>query len=124
MSAGRFNTLPPYPVFSAVDLSTDQTSDVTAILNQDNVVYQCTLSGSPAGVLYVQGSVNHVPPPPIGSKPAADGDWVNITSATIAGADDVIFDLNQLPVPYIRLFWDASGGSTGSGDALVSGKKV
>ena len=31
---------------------------------------------------------------------------MNIVSATIAAADEVIFDLNQLPVPWVRLFFE------------------
>lgn len=122
--SSRNNPLAPYPVVAAGDLSADVTSAVTGIVYQDNVVYQCLLTGAPVGTLYVQGSVDYKPGPPADNNtPAFAGTWVDIIHADIAGADQVIFDLNQLPVPYIRVFYDFTSG-TGSMDVLVSAKKV
>lgn len=115
--------LEPYPVFTAADLSADATSEVTGIKYQDNICYQCSLTGAPVGILYVQGSIDYVPGAYNTSPPRNAGNWVNITSATISAADDVIFDLNQIPLPYIRLFYDSTSGS-GAIDAIVAGKKV
>lgn len=121
--SSRNNPLPPCSVAEALDLSTDQTSDVTGIIYQDNIVYQASLTGAPVGVLYVQGSVDYSPGSPQSAAPFNAGNWVNITSATISSADDVIFDLNQIPTPFIRLFYDRTSG-TGAMTALVAGKKV
>jgi hypothetical protein len=121
--SSRNNPLAPCQVANALSLGADATSDVTGILYQDNIVYQASLTGSPVGVLYVQGSVDYVPGAPNSAAPFNAGNWVNITFANISAADDVIFDLNQIPTPFIRLFYDRTSG-TGAMTALVAGKKV
>jgi hypothetical protein len=119
------NPLAPYRVVTAGDLSGDVTSSVTSVFYQDNICYQCILTGAPVGRLYVQGSVDYKPPPAGSSEnvPANAGNWINIIYADIAAADEVIFDINQLPVPYIRLFYDRSSG-TGTMIADITAKEV
>ena len=121
----KTDQLLPSRIATAADLSADYTSTPTGVTYQDNIVYQCNLTGAPVGTLWVQGSVDYRPVPDSASEnqPANAGNWVNIVSADITAADEVIFDLNQLPVPWVRLFYDFTSG-TGAMDALVAGKKV
>ena len=117
---------PPYEVLSAV-LSANRTSAVTQISYQDNISYQCIVTGTCSGTFAVQGSLNYQPTPQgVQNDPAASGDWVTLGTLTVAGTDLLLFDVNQCAFPNIRIIYTDASSGTGSAtcQVLVSGKKV
>lgn len=115
------NPLLPYKFWDEQSLGTDATSSVFDIRYQDNITFQLICSGTPSGVFYVQGC-NNYETSPMGTGIDA-GDWVDIASATVVTADDVILDGNQLGFHFVRIFYDRTA-STGTVTGYVTGKQV
>jgi hypothetical protein len=118
----RKNALIPYQIVSSGNMASNVTSKVTNIQFLDNISVQANFTGTPTGTLNVQGSVDY-------SQDAQGnvinaGNWITITTNSPSGsANQVLFDLNQLSFPYLRLQYVASSGS-GTLNAYVSGKEV
>jgi len=114
-----------YPLVQAGDMSADITSPATNIQFLDNVSLQANFTGTaPVGTFYIQGSLDHVE---VNGDVKVAGNWVNlpmIPVPTAAGSDDsIVFDLNQLPFAWVRLFYDRTSG-TGTLNAFISGKEI
>lgn len=123
----RANILEPFLILTNGDLGGDLVSEVTTISYQDNIAIQCNVTATAVGTFAVQGSSDYVPPPQgVQNTPANTGNWVTIGSLTVAGADILLFDVNQCAFPNIRLiFTDGSAGANnGVVNAYVSGKKL
>ncbi len=124
-------TLRPYPVFSAVSMATDQTSEATILQSISGVAYTLAWSGtSPIGTIAVQGS-NDYSLHPDGTEKSA-GTWVPIyisvngtspaASAAITGnTGSALIEILKTTVYAIRLFYDATSG-VGSLTATVNGR--
>lgn len=123
----RANIIEPFLILTNETLDANLVSEVTGIAYHDNLAIQCNVTATANGSFSVQGSSDYVPPPQgVQNKPANAGNWVTLGSLTVAGADVLLFDVNQCAFPWIRLiFTDASGGtSNGTVNAYVSGKKL
>lgn len=123
----RKNVLAPHLLVSAVSMAADITSDPVNIQFTDNVSIQCNITTSDAiGPIYIQGSLDYSPGTP-GYPVANSGNWSSITldpQPAAASANDVIlYDLNQLSFPWIRVFFDRTSG-TGTMSVYVSCKEV
>lgn len=119
----RNNPLAPYEIISAGDLSGNLTSAVTGISYQDNISIQCVVTGSPVGDFAVQGSNDYIPGPNHTTPALNAGNWVTLGTLSVTGADDLLFDVNQMPFPYIRLIYTSTSG-TGAVTATIAAKKV
>lgn len=70
-------------------------------------------TGSPAGNIILQGSLDYNPS-------TGDGTWVNLqTTAYATGA----WGYTELFTPWVRIFWDFTGGSTGTFSLYLWGKQ-
>lgn len=115
------NPLLAFKFWNAVNAAVDQTSQAFDVRYQDNITLQFSLTGTPTGTLYIQGSDDYFADSQ--GVVVVPGNWINITSAVIAGADEVFFDGNQLGALYIRAFFDSTGGA-GAVTGTVAGKQV
>lgn len=102
------------------------TGTPTNIQYLDNVSVQFVYTGTPTGVLAIQGSLDYSQG--TGGTVLAAGNWTTIPLSPAitqpAGAGGVcLVDLNQLSFPWIRLIYTRTSG-TGALDAFVSGKAV
>lgn len=108
------NILNAVKVVDAGDMSADVTSDPIDVRYLDNIAIQCNFTGTPTGPFYVQGSVDK-------------SNWASLTlsgSPAAAGSDDtVLIDVNQVSVPWLRVFYDRTSG-TGSLDVWVAAKGI
>lgn len=111
----------PFQFWDQQSLGADATSSVTDIRYQDNITFQLNVTGSPVGQFIVQGCDDYSAAP-FGSLIDA-GTWVDIVTADVNGADQIIFDGNQIGFHYIRIFYDRTSG-TGAVDGYVTGKQV
>jgi len=109
--SGRKNFLPPYPTLSAASMAVEQISLITAITELDNISMQANFTGTPAGTLTIEGSLDETT-------------WNAIITLPISVAGSELFDMNLLSFPYIRSHFVPSTGSVGSLTVLVSGKMV
>lgn len=123
--SGRKNNLRKFHNIVAGNMSADITSSVTNIEHLDNVAIQLHWTGTPTGDFKVQVSVDYEQDS-LGNVKVA-GNWVDVTlspapvAAGIAG--DIFIDLNQLAAPWIRVFYDRTGG-TGTLDSFISAKMI
>lgn len=97
------------------------TGSVVGIQYLDNVAIQMEFTGSPVGTLAVQGSVNYAQNAQ--GTVTNTGNWITFTTSAVAAAGDVLFDLNQLSFPWIRVIYTRSSG-TGTLDGYISAKAV
>ncbi len=122
MAGNSKNFLIPFKIINAGDMSSATlTSAVTDIRYLDNVCIQCIATGAPVGRFDVQASADYA----ISSTGAvvSTGNWVTMDTASIVAADDVLFDLNQLSFPFIRLLYTKTSG-TGTLNAYITAKAV
>lgn len=123
--SGRKNQLSKFKIVSAGDMSqATVTSTVVNIQGLDNIGIQVNiLTGTANGTLSVQTSIDHAE-----GTAVATGNWVSLPSTytqTIASGSpaNVIWDLNQISAPFIRLLYTKTSG-TGTFDAFVCGKMI
>jgi hypothetical protein len=120
-----YNLLPAVHVITSGDMSTNITSQVLEIKNQDNIGIQLHWTGSPVGTFDVQISSNHLVD--IFGSVQVVGNWVSLPlnpAITATGsADDAYIDLNQMSAQYIKVVYTASSG-TGTLDAYIVAKGV
>lgn len=116
------NILPSYKTVTSGDMSADITGTPTNIQYLDNICIQCVFTGSPVGTLIVQGSATYQQNPTTHVQTVA-GTWSTLTSYAVTTAGDVLFDLNQLSFPWVRVIYTFTSG-TGTLNATVSGKAV
>lgn len=112
--SGRKNVLVPTSVITSGDMSqATVTSLTTNVQYMDNVSYEAAWTGTPTGVLVIQGSHTGV-------------NWNTIVTASPApsgSAGSQLFDLNQLSFPLVRMLYTRTSGS-GTLNATVSVKEV
>lgn len=112
--SGRKNTLATYVTLKNGDMSGNLVSAFTDIRWMDNIVLYLSFIGTPTGTFGVQVSPDNVT-------------WYNLTlvpSATASGAPgNTRIALMQLPDPYIRMIYTASGGA-GSLTTTIAGKMI
>jgi hypothetical protein len=124
--SGRKNTLPPFKVITAGDMSqASLTSLVTDISTLDNIAIEMVFSGSPTGTFAVQGSLDYAQDY-MGNVTNA-GNWTPLTLSptpvSSGSAGTILINLNQLAFPYIRTVYTKTSG-TGSLTVFISGKQV
>lgn len=123
MSGNSKNALTPFQLIVAQSMAGDVTSSPTNVQWLDNVSIQLNFSGTPTGTFSVQGSLDYKAYPLTGVQESA-GNWITITTASASGAaGNVLFDLNQLSFPWVRVIYTRSGGS-GTLDGFISAKAV
>lgn len=110
-----------FKFWDALSSAVDRTSQAVDVRYQDNITFQFSLTGTPTGTIFIQGSDDYFADSQ--GVVVNAGNWVNITSAVIAGADEVFFDGNQLGSLYVRAFFDSTGGA-GAITGTVAGKQV
>lgn len=125
MASNSKNALVPVHIVKAQSMASSVTSTPTNVQYLDNVTYFATWTGTPTGTFNVQASLDYQPGS--GGTVLNAGTWSNLSlSASVAAAgaaDTALFDLNELPFPWIRLVYTAVSGS-GTLDLWVSGKAV
>lgn len=123
MAGNSKNALLPYHLVVAQSMAGDVTSDPTNIQYTDNCCIQANFTGTPTGVFAVQGSVDHAEYA-LTHEVLVTGNWVTITTGSASGsAGLVLFDLNQLSFPWVRLIYTRTSG-TGTLDAYIGSKAV
>lgn len=123
--SGRKNVIKSNKVVSAGSLAGDYTSPVTIVQYLDNIGIQLNVSGTPVGDFEVQFSgdyaVNEA------GYVTNAGNWIPVdfgSSVSVSGSPDFIYlDLNQMPGPAMRVFYDRTSG-TGSVDMYVTAKEI
>lgn len=100
----------------SVSATTTITSSVSGIIYRDSVCYQINASGAPQGIININASADYspgLPQGPQGSGQANAGNWATLASisVTAATAFPVIFDLNQLSMPWTQCQFVSSTGS-------------
>jgi hypothetical protein len=108
------NFLNPFQLVSAGDMSATITSARVDIRYLDNISVQLNFTGSPTGTFDVLGSIDGINYIALTISPAL--------AATGSGGQ-LLVDLNQLSVPFIKVRYNFTSGS-GSLDVWVSGKEV
>lgn len=110
------------------DMSGHITGSVYAIQYEDNVGMQAVWSGTPTGSLTVQASLTYEERG--NGLVHASGTWTTVQddvgspmSLALSGSGDALFDLNQLPFPFVRVVYTRTGGS-GTLDLHASKKSV
>jgi hypothetical protein len=118
----RKNVLLKKQIITAGDLSqATVASSVIGIKYLDNVSIQCNLTGAPVGSLAIQTSTDHDEDDK--GNVLAAGNFVSYTSASISASGNVVFDLNQVAAPFVKILYTKSSG-TGAINAFVFGKMV
>ncbi len=106
---------PVFQLMNAVPISgtTTYTSSNSQVLYKDSVGYQVNFTGSPVGVLQVNGSLDFNPGTPQSRGSLNAGNWTTISSTSITAASPsvVTFNLNQLAAPYVQLQFISSTAS-------------
>lgn len=98
----------PHKSIDAGDASGNLTGDATNIAHITDVAYQCTFTGSPAGTMSIEGSIDGV-------------NYVSVDSKSVSGAGSVLFGLSLLSFPWIRPVYAKTSGS-GSLTVWIFGK--
>ena len=117
------NALPPYKVLNAVDISTNQTSPVIDILNQDNVGIILSWSGaSPVGTIKIQCAS------PLATElSSAAWDWIDLDFGSVIGITGNTgthnISINQAPFAKLRIVYTSTSG-TGSLTAACTAKRM
>lgn len=115
------NVLERYKSVDAANASSQIISPVTTIKFLDNILFELLFSGSPAGSFYIEVSNDYNP---ITNTP---GTWIPLdfqaADVLVAGAIDIMAEVNQSPAPYIRVRWEPTSG-TGALTIWVSAKEV
>lgn len=118
----RKNVLFKKQVITAGDLSqATVTSPWVNIKFLDNISIQCNLTGAPVGSLAIETSTDHEEDQ-TGTVVAA-GNPVAYSTAPITASGNVVFDLNQVAAPFVRVNYTKSSG-TGAINAFAFGKMV
>lgn len=114
--------LPPF-LLATSELNSSFTTAVTTISMMDNICAQVIWSGasSPVGTMDVQGSLNYSVG--TGGTVLNAGTWtgLGLNTAVSGSSGTILFDLNQLSFPYIRLSYTASSGD-GYAAIWIAGK--
>lgn len=107
------NVIEPIVALAAGDMSGNLASAAQVVKYMDNMAYQCSWTGSPAGTLNVQVSLDGTT-------------WANVspTGIDVAQGSPQFIDMNQTSASMIRCTFTASGGSTGTLKILASAKGI
>lgn len=100
------------------------TSTPVNIQYLDNIVFQAIFTGSPVGIFSVQSSLTYNQD--ANGNILNAGTWTALTlnpTPSIAAAGNLLIDMNQLSMPWIRLVYTKTSG-TGTLNAYVGGKMV
>lgn len=117
----RKNNLLKFQTITSGDMSqATLTSSITNIQYLDNVGIQANFTGSPVGTLSVQVSIDHAQDE-WGNVTTA-GNWSQVTSSAVTSSP-VVFDLNQLSAPWIRVVYTKVSG-TGTLNVFITGKML
>jgi hypothetical protein len=104
------NSTKPYLWLDATSMGADITSEPTDVRYTDNIGIQLIFTGTPAGLFYVQGSID-----PLAETDPASAAWSNLAFSTTpeatGAAGNHLINLNQIPYTKIRLFYDRTSGS-------------
>lgn len=122
MAGNSKNALTPFHLLVAQSLGASFSSVPVNIQYLDNTTVQLIFTGSPVGTFSIEGSVNHAANAITGVETVA-GTWTPITSSAVSAAGDILFDLNQLSFPWIRVSYTRTSG-TGSVEGYISAKAV
>jgi hypothetical protein len=124
------SSLKPYHVSTNQSLGADFSTTPTNILNMDSVGYEIDVSSASSlnGVFSVQVSLSY-DRDSLGNVLNA-GSWTTIEDAngnpiqaTVTANGTVVFDLNQLSAPWVRVLYTRTGG-TGTANVYVSAKRL
>lgn len=123
---GRTNTLRSFQNITDGDMSGDITSAVTHIGHLTNIGLQLIWSGTVAGSLIVQVSLDYAQDTQ--GNVTNTGTWSDVllssdqsTALTVSNSGDAYIDLSNLAAPWIRVFYDSTSGS-GALQGYISGK--
>jgi hypothetical protein len=118
----RKNVLHKKQIITAGDCAeATVTSSIVNIEFLDNISIQCNLTGSPVGTLAVQASADHEED--ANGNVSAAGNFVTTYTAAISASGNILFDLNQISSPFIKVLYTKTSG-TGAINAFVAGKMV
>lgn len=112
---GRKGVVRSFAMLDAADASTDQTSPIVDVINQDQASIRVSWTGSPVGELFVQVRNGDLQPwydLDMGAPIAIDGTETN---------HQLVF--NQMPFTGLRVFYDRTSG-TGTITAVISSKVI
>lgn len=119
------NVFLPERIVIDQSLSGDFVSPAQYIQYTDNICFHISATGTPTGIFGIQGSGNRIVD--FQKNVISAGTWVDIPtsqSGAVSGApNEIIFDLNQLSFPWVRVIYTRTSG-TGTANIVVSGKAV
>lgn len=104
--SGRKLFLPPFNAIPSQFNGNSYSQLVpTSIKFLDNLAIQSNFTGTPAGNLIVQGSLDYNKNP----YPNGVGSFINFQTYPVAAAGNVLITLDGLPFPYMKLLWTPTG---------------
>jgi hypothetical protein len=106
--------------------ATTVTSSATSIERRNGFSIQANVTGTPVGTFDIQGSVDYNPGLPQSEGILNNGNWVSIsplsaTPAVTGSATSILFDMQGVTFPWIRLSYTNST-SSGQFDAWIFSK--
>ena len=123
--ASTKNVLKRSQTITQGDMSGTITSPVTVVQFLDNISIQLNFTGTPDGTFEVQVSDDYLADG-FGNV-LVPGTWIALplTGTPIAAgvADQIMIDLNQLPMPNVRVVYTPTA-STGLLDMYITGKEI
>lgn len=120
----RKNVLERYQAITNGDMSASIISPVTSCKFLDNIFIELVATGTPNGTYYVEASNDYQID--IDGNVLNAGTWVPlpiVESTAINGAANIVFDINQLSAPFIRMHFVRTGG-TGTLQMYISAKEI
>lgn len=124
------NIAQPFNIFNSVSVSATQTftSSNSSVKYLDTVGYQFNLSGTPTGVLQINGSLDYNPVLPQSADPingSLSGTWTTIASVSVSSGtpSPVFFNMNQLGFAWIQSQF-ISSTATGTLSGWICGKSL
>lgn len=109
------NVLTKYPLIANGNMTGNLTSAAVWEMWQDNLGIQVTWTGTPVGVLAVNGSVDGVTFYPLTFNPAL--------TQPAGSAGGYLINVNQFPFQFMTFTYTATSG-TGTLNALLSSKEI
>jgi hypothetical protein len=94
-------------IFEDGDVSGDLLSEKILIAQTKGVVIQAEVTGSPDGSLIIEASSEMT------EKSGNVTIWSQIHTETVLGVEDYLFFLKDAGYKWVRVRWDANGGSSG-----------
>lgn len=119
--SGRKNVLMPKKIVDSVTMATDITSSAIYAQFQDNIGLEISWSGSPSGVITIEGSNSHNPPEDSGTFYPLTFDPELAQPDGASGG--YLVSLNQFPFSYYRVSYEALSG-TGNLTVYATSKEI